>query len=419
MADLNRPYRMRALRQLPSVCTVMTAMALACRGAPSGGVRGGAGWIGSVDSTADSVVVWTTNPYDSDWPPLNIVDSVHVLFDGDELISPSWVVVSPTGELVVADRRYLLVVDTVSRTARTIGRPGKGPGEYSMIHGVAAWPGDSLLVFDGYQLRLTWHTWDGAVIRTQRLSPTGWKRALGRRTELRVFHNTAVLAWRPTLVRTDGTPDTVVLEAYDLTADTGTVVAEIEDITWVRAPTITGPRYPFGPRALYTVGRAGRFAYAEGVEYCFTLRHLVAATVRRACRGWTPQPVGTANKPPACLSDDELGDLGATLRGLVGAQEYGRTMHSIEEIRLDDEERLWVRVVDSTYTHHPFYRAQLPRLRPSHYTWEIFDRSGRLTAKVALPSRFTPLDFHQGRAYGTVERDDGTRAVASVRYSRR
>lgn len=409
-----RSLRIPQRRKRPSRPAVLAALALACMGCSAADDRSAAAWAGTVDSTGDSVVILTTNPYDGEWPPIMVADSVRIAFDIDELMRPSRVLFSATGELVVADGRHLLIVDTLRNAARTVGRPGKGPGEYAMIHGVAIWPGDSLVVFDGYQLRLTWHAWDGTVLRTQPLEPTRWQRASGKRTDLRVFGQLAILAWGPSLVRTDGTPDTVVLEAYDFASDTGVVAAEIEDVSWVHSASVNGPRYPFGPRALYSVGSEGTVAFTDGVAYCITLRSLGEAPVRRACRSWTRQPVGSANKPPPGVSDDELGRVGPMLRDLLAVQEFGERMHSIAELRFDDQERLWVRVVDSTYVHHPFYLGELPRLRPEHYTWEVFDRSGRLTAKVALPSRFTPSDFHEGTAFGTLERDDGTVVVASV-----
>lgn len=378
--------------------------------------RSETGWVGTVDSTADSVVLLNSNPYDSDWPPRSMVDSASVIFDSEELFRPSHVIMSPTGELVVADRERLLIVDTIAKSVRTVGRGGKGPGEYGRIHGVFLWPGDSILVFDGYQLRLTWHAWNGSVIRTQPLSPSRWERATGRRTDLHVVDGTVVLAWAPNLVRPGGPPDTVVLEALNIDADAGRTVALVEDVSWVRSPTITGPRFPFGSRALYGVSHAGTVVYSEGVDYCFTIRPLAPMPLRHVCREWMRQPVGTAGAPPAAIADDELGRLGSALPPLVAVQEFGPHMNSIEEIRIDDEERVWVRVVDSTYKDHPFYLANLPRIRPSFYTWEIFDPSGRLTARIALPSRFSPLDFVDGVAFGTLVRDDGTIALASVRY---
>jgi hypothetical protein len=58
------------------------------------------------------------------------------------------------------------VYDAAGRFVRTLGRPGRGPGELFRVSELAMAPGDSLHVFDFGNLRQTVFTPDGRVART-------------------------------------------------------------------------------------------------------------------------------------------------------------------------------------------------------------------------------------------------------------
>ena len=91
--------------------------------------------------------------------------------------------VAPNGNIAVIDQlaSVVRVFDTRGRHVRTIGRPGKGPGELSInSNGIYALPGDSLLVLDPGERRMTVFAPDGTVGRVTALPPTptgqGWLR---------------------------------------------------------------------------------------------------------------------------------------------------------------------------------------------------------------------------------------------------
>ncbi|MCC6317564.1 MAG: hypothetical protein IT361_07725 [Gemmatimonadaceae bacterium] len=80
-----------------------------------------------------------------------------------------------SGQLVVADpiERKLMIVDASLRTNRALGREGSGPGEYRQPDGVWAFPGDSTLVMDLGNARLSVIAPDGRYVRSMPLSVPG------------------------------------------------------------------------------------------------------------------------------------------------------------------------------------------------------------------------------------------------------
>ena len=91
--------------------------------------------------------------------------------------------VTPNGNIAVIDQlaSVVRVFDARGRFIRSVGRPGKGPGELSInSNGIYALPGDSLLVLDPGERRMTVFAPDGTVGRVTALPPTptgqGWLR---------------------------------------------------------------------------------------------------------------------------------------------------------------------------------------------------------------------------------------------------
>lgn len=80
-------------------------------------------------------------------------------------LSEGWLVVD-------SDAAELRVFDKSGVHIRTIGREGRGPGEFLQVSGVLL-SEDSLLVLDGAMQRLSVLTTDGQVVRTVELEPTG------------------------------------------------------------------------------------------------------------------------------------------------------------------------------------------------------------------------------------------------------
>jgi hypothetical protein len=80
---------------------------------------------------------------------------------------------APNGDVAVADAglHQVILLDSAGRSIGRIGRQGGGPAEFEGIALVAFW-GDSLLVHDPVQRRLSFIRRDGSLIRQQRVEAT-------------------------------------------------------------------------------------------------------------------------------------------------------------------------------------------------------------------------------------------------------
>lgn len=368
-------------------------------------------WSGTVDSTGDTITVLTTTSPTAEWPPVEIVDSVRVLWSNEALDRPS-AIATEGDHLYVADRTQIHVLGGPGYSeVSTIGRQGRGPGEFRSIDGLAVTNGDTLLVWDGAQRRLTWMLRSGRIVRTRSVIPPPRYQG-ARRALLRTGPEGLILAWSSGLVQPMAPPDSVVLTLMRWNDDTARVLATIPDIAWVDGGMMLGPRYPFGQRPVFTVGDSGLYAYSDGVTYCVTVKRLGGGGVRQICRRWDRQLVDGANAAPADTAG--IGTFGRPFAAIVAKQEFGREKNSLDDIRLDAAGQLWVRVVDSSLRYHPMYIDRLPQLRPAHYLWEVFDTGGKLARRVALPGRFKPLAVSPQHILGLLEDVDGTLSVARV-----
>lgn len=77
------------------------------------------------------------------------------------------------GSIAVANEgtAEVRIFDSDGRHIRTFGREGEGPGEFQRLHWLGQASGDTLVTFDADLHRATWFTYDGAVVRTQRIEP--------------------------------------------------------------------------------------------------------------------------------------------------------------------------------------------------------------------------------------------------------
>jgi hypothetical protein len=389
-------------------------MAFAIPGCSSAAVRS---WQGSVDTIGDTIVVTTSVPPEAAWPSLEVVDSVPLVWTSELLARPSDVAVSPGETVYVADVAQVFAIGPTGEHVATLGRQGRGPGEFTRITSLALYSGDTVLVWDGVERRLTWLKVDGGVARTRIIAPpTGFRppRPLDRTPRPLDLQPTPAglpLPWQSGAFLPAGPPDTLVLALTAWNHDSVVILRRLPNIAWLEAGVV-GVRYPFGPRALFAVGTGGTFAYANGVDYCVTMQRVGEPGARRICRHWQRARTSRIDRVPADTVG--LGGIGPLLVQLATAQEYGRLAHSIDEIRLDAASRLWVRVVDSSYKTNPLFTDRLPRFRPEHYTWEVFDVEGKLARRIALPSGFLPRGFANARVYGLVELPNGAFGVGRL-----
>src|SRR5882672_1042698 len=332
-ADLPRAVRSRGLATARSVSLLLLILGRA--GCTGGDAHATGAWVGTVDTVGDTEIVTTSVPPQSTWPPVDTADAVVRIWDSDSLERPSAIATDSRGRLLVADRAQVFLLARSGELLGTLGRKGSGPGEFHLISGLGVLPGDTAVVWDGAELRLTWFSPAGKVVRTR--SVTGPPPFTDpRRVVMSPLGQGVILAWAFGLVRPGGTPDSVALVYHEWGSLAPKVLAVIEDLSWVNGGQVLGSRYPFGPRALYAVSRSGRFAFTAGVDYCITLDRVAGGARRRICREWIRQPVGSASRIPDDTSG--MGSAGPGFAGVFARQEFGTQKNSIDEIQFDDQD---------------------------------------------------------------------------------
>lgn len=367
-----------------------------------------------MDTVGDTTTVRTLLDQNAGWPPVERRDSLITLWRGGELTRPTAVLPLARGGVAIADRGQVLVWRG-GDSATVLGRSGTGPGEFRQVDGLARWAGDTMLVWDGALLRLTWITMEGKVARTRTRSAfTGYISA--RHVHLRPVAGGIVLAWARGVVHVGEPPDSVVLAFSELGTEHITAVAVVPDLVWTYAGQFLGPLNTYGARPLYAVSPSGRVAVATGEDYCVVVHQHGQQRVQRICRAWRRSSAGDLQRPPAAAMA-ELGRRAAALEVLVAAQHLGDRKNSIDEFAFDTEDRLWVRPVDSTSTFHPTWLAQIPSLRPHVYVWDVFGTDGRLGRRVAIPSRLRPLWFDRDGVWGVIDEADGSVSIGCVPLS--
>jgi 6-bladed beta-propeller len=291
----------------------------------------------------------------------------------DEFAFVSSVALGPDGLLYVADmQNYRIVVfDTAGAVRDTIGRRGKGPGEFEDVFSIA-WTGDTLLAFDPTNGRVNLFAPAGAWIGSW---PAAGRRLVETPVLLRLYQVGAREVYR--WVYRPGRPGGEWADAaWRRYVDGG------EPDEWLQfrpAPPRPFPDkvvctlargfswfdHPYAPRALEHPAPGNRAWVATSDAYLIALRDSAGDTVR----------VVERMLDPPMLSDAEWGATAARFAAWMETKDPGRCeprslarperKPAVEGIMVDVTGRLWV-------------ERNLER----GTRWEVFDLGGRLVGAV-------------------------------------
>jgi hypothetical protein len=290
------------------------------------------------------------------------------------------------------------------------GRQGGGPGEFQAISAVFRTPGDSLVVYDPWQARLTYLTPAGKVGRQVGGARSGTSM---RHVLLGRFADGTFLARNNVIGRADFGPrrDTRAGPRRDsilwlrINAD-GSVLD-----TLVRAP---GEVYDapnantfrilrFTPRpAVLAVG--DRFYLGTGEQYrivAFDLRGRVLRTFTKAFR---PAKVSAADL--TALEEETLSALPASMQ-TAQARTRSRAQPSMETLPAHD--RFLLRDPEGNLWVQDFAVPSAPRI-----TWSVFAEDGRFRGTVHFPSRFRLLEVGSDYVLGSWPDADGALHVQLI-----
>jgi hypothetical protein len=309
------------------------------------------------------------------------------------------------GRLLAADaiEQSLWIIDPVRGTRDQLGRQGQGPGEYEMPGDLFALPGDSTLMLDRLNRRLTLILPDGRL-STSTISlghPAGFPIfPRGVDAEGRIYFDLAGIMM-------PGLEDAAAAGRAPLLCWTPTSGA-VDTVGFVQFPPMAGVTRPGevrvelggGPyqgRDEWSVTPDGRVGVARHQDY----RVEWLATGRPSVSGppieYTPVKIGGAEK-------EAWADAMAT-RGLVVEEENGRRRVG-RPPRPDVNRVEWPDVM-------PPFLAQAARATPegelwveragpagaTQRVWDVFDRSGRRVRQVLLPPDRRIVGFGSGAVY--------------------
>jgi hypothetical protein len=152
------------------ITAAAAVLAIACAGSEGGSGSDRDDWTTAVDTVGDTIVVRTTGGTDTSGVH-TLVDEVTIgeLDAVEEAYSFGGInelEVSPDGRIYVFDRQVpaLREYDPAGKYVRTLGRKGKGPGEYEQPNGLAIHRDGRVVLWDGTTARVNVYGQDGTFI---------------------------------------------------------------------------------------------------------------------------------------------------------------------------------------------------------------------------------------------------------------
>jgi hypothetical protein len=292
---------------------------------------------------------------------------------------------------------------------RTIGQRGEGPGDFSVPASMAKGAGDTLIVADATQRRITVLDSAGRYIRS--LGPASVERGdlmvLGMIGDGRVLIRVGdVRVWQDGLVR-----DTVVLGAMTLDSGDVTILARLPDVERVvelqdAAGNQTQREAPFGRAAHFAAN--GAFYYA-GVSDRDEIRQYDAAGEPLAVIGGVRPVQGVPSNGASRYWKATLtGRRADRLKGYRDPSIAPTTMPAFDALRIDPSGNLWV-------------RRYAPPWSKASSAWDVHDAGGQWLGTVTLPTgrtrlRDAPDLLEVGHDYVLVLQQDDADVQRVARY---
>jgi hypothetical protein len=393
----------QALRDFGSLaaCVVLAA----CGG------EGGGSWAGTVEDSAGVTIV--RNPAQGIWSegdaPVLEEDLRIGTAEGDPLYqfaSIAGVDIDGSGRIHVLDQQgfRVRVYDAQGKHVMDVGHQGTGPGELSQFTaGVFVLPGDTVMVVDAGQARLTRFAPDGTSLGStptpEAMLPLRWDRApdgrIVQQARLGVMPGSTEQKRDLLIVRgTSGAINDTIMElpvggTIDLSGNSQAIRLFESEPIW----TIMGDgRVAFGMNSDYRI----RLHTGEGqLERVITMpftREPVTETDRTELLNLIREAWTQAGLPPQAVdrvsSMVQFADHYPAFASLLGGPEGTLWVQHIRTARQVKEsgEEFDVQNVGAQ-------------------DWDVFDAEGRFLGEATMPDRFQPLRVHGSHLYG-VWRDE-------------
>jgi hypothetical protein len=315
-------------------------------------------------------------------------------------------VVGKDGTIYVSDSRAgtLRAYDSIGKYIRTIGRKGRGPGEFMRADGLGQLPDGRLVIKDPGNQRLVVFSAKGDPLATwPSPAPPG-----GHIDETTGIHtDTAGFIYEFASVRNPQAKagQLPFADGYIRFDSKGNVVDTLIPPEW---PGETG-RSLYHPAPRMTIHRYGYMVTGFSSNYSFDLRR----------RGGRVLRIERAEKTRVAISAGEKEDW-ANPQRIRGWEAYPDFKPAYTSFKGSDEGRVWVRVpVPSVERKEPQDTTLPPRQRPLRWyepyeAWDAFDADGTYLGRVALPPDAKAFFMRGEHIWGTMT--DSSGAIYVVRW---
>jgi len=319
------------------------------------------------------------------------------------------------GRVLVSDRleQALRIVDFVSGEFQEIGHTGQGPGEYRMPGDLLALPGDSTVLVDMGNMRMTFVMPDGRLEGSEPLvRPDGifmFPRGVDAKGRV-YFDVTGTMSMTP-----GSLPDSFAIVAFDRATQAIDTVGLLprEQVGEVRSGgggfSFSGPGMaPFQPADAWAVGPDGRVAVALGVDY--RVEWLARGGERVVGPVVEYEPVRLTDEDKEAWADRMSQGSAVMVMSGSGGGGGGRTMNiprpDVDEMEWPDAKPAFPRgAVYVTPEGEVWVERYVEFGEPE--TFDVFDASGRRVKQVVLPEGRRFVGFGDGTLYAVrVDEDD-------------
>jgi hypothetical protein len=318
------------------------------------------------------------------------------------------IAVGSDGIVYIADRKVKTVraYDSTGRYIRSIGRTGKGPGEYETPVDIALLRDGRVLIYDPQFNRVLMYTSTGASIRAMAMNPMNhWftRELMTPDTSGNIYVRIMIVPMTRN-ARHD--------ETYVRFDTAGTLRDTVPMLHW---PQETRFRVFYDPIGVHAINHRGNVVSGYSDRFSIEVRPQTGKRTRIERVGETPIPIDAAERKWLDSMTAESYKSPYTMK--EGPLQPVRASKPLfQQIAIDEDDRVWVRrhmpsvQRPASDTSHPYDRWYEP-MRP----WDVFDADGTYMGRITLPPT-TQIYFARGdRAWGVVENEDGIQTVVRWR----
>ena len=314
---------------------------------------------------------------------------------------------------VVADAGtgQLRFFDAEGSPARTVGRTGRGPGEFQFIGWVGVLPGDSIAAWDPSLRRVSIFDPDGHLVRD--FEPRGlsgfFPSVYGAFQDGTLLVSTGMESAGAAPAEGRAWRDAVALLRIGRTGEVLDTVSRVPGPARYQVTSASGiPRsnsVPFGPNTSAAVH--GQAVYlATGEEYEIGVYGADGAPRARIRKQVRPVRVTAAHRASYAANTVQVGGTPEQRRErqkMIEDAPYPPTMSPVERVVVDQEGNVWAK------------EPQPPKTWDRLGRWSIFDPAGRWIATLETPGRFSVEQVGPDWVLGRKADPDGTERVRMYR----